>query len=298
MFVQPDKVSLPIQIKKYLFSLSSGLVRIFPVFMLLFSGGCWFISAEPPAVAPVKVQKYEGDAQTDIQLFEQAKEHSRGGGSFKILSKAVSEYEELLRRIDAPGYHSQLDLFEVKWRFCRTIFYMSELIDEPSEKIRWIIKGEELSEQVISLNPQRVEGYYYIAVFKGRRAETANIGLTALKLAKKVEEYGLKAKSIDETFSNEGPLRLLALLYAKAPPWPTSIGDMDDAFENAQRALELSDYPMNHLVMAEVLIEDDEPEDAIDELHKVLSANKEGDWAWEGEQWRPYAMGLLKKIKK
>ena len=118
-----------------------------------------------------------------------------------------------------------------------------------------------------------------------------------MKLAGKVEELGLKAVEIDETFMDYGPLRLLAMLYAKAPPWPTSIGDMDEALDYAERAVTASDYPMNHLIMAEVLIEDDELDKARGELEKVLAAPKVGRWAYEGEQWRPHAMKLLKRIQ-
>jgi tetratricopeptide (TPR) repeat protein len=144
--------------------------------------------------------------------------------------------------------------------------------------------------------PDRVEGYYYLAVIKGRRIELA--GLTGIGQIKDVESYGLKAAEIDPRFEDGGPFRLLAMLYAKAPPWPTSIGDMDLALEYAKKANAISPYPMNNLIMAEVLIEAGDYEQARKLLNKVLAAPKSGRWAREGERWRPYVRKLLKSITK
>ncbi|MBN2803804.1 MAG: hypothetical protein JXR91_11975 [Deltaproteobacteria bacterium] len=248
-------------------------------------------------MAPVKVKSYDELPQKDEELFDFANSKNRLDSTFKDLSTAVAAYEKLLERVDDAAYRTTLKKFDIQSKLCQSIFRASEAESAPSEKIRWIVKGEDLAEIIMRENPDNVEGYYYSAILKGRRAESADIGLSALKLAKKVEELGIKAASIDPAFEHEGPLRLLAMLYAKAPPWPTSVGDIDKAFDFAKRALKLSDYPLNHMVLAEVLIEDDEIEDAAKELNVVLSAPKTGDWALEGENWRPYVMNLLQKIK-
>ena len=86
------------------------------------------------------------------------------------------------------------------------------------------------------------------------------------------------------------------MLYAKAPPWPTSVGDVDLGLEYAQKALDLSDYPLNHFIMAEVLIQAEEFEDASVELQKVLSAPNEGKWAAESAHWRTRAELLLRQL--
>jgi hypothetical protein len=88
----------------------------------------------------------------------------------------------------------------------------------------------------------------------------------------------------------------MAMLYAKAPPWPTSVGDVDLSLEYAERALVVSDYPLNHFIMAEVLIQAEEFADAREELKKVLSAPNEGKWAKESEQWQARAQRLLKQL--
>jgi len=185
---------------------------------------------------------------------------------------------------------------ELQWRLARVCFFAAEQQKGTADKLIWIARGEAAAEAAVRDLPDRVEGYYYLAVLQGRRAQHSGVGFSAMALAKRVEELGLKAASLDPNFEQGGPYRLLAMLYANAPPWPTSIGDLDKAFEYADKAVGLSDYPMNHLVRGEVLLEDGEPVEAQKELKSVLAAPKSGRWAHEGEMWRPYVRQLLDQI--
>lgn len=245
-------------------------------------------------MVPIEAQAQEPLPSDDEQLYALCNSHNRANALMADLQTAIAGYERLVAQI-LEG-RSSLALVEVRWRLARALFFVSEKETDAREQLRWIVKGEEVAEAVRLARPDRVEGHYYSALLKGRRAQISQIGFGAMKLAEKVLELGKKAVEIDESYEDGGPLRLLAMLYAKAPPWPTSVGDMDLALEIAERALEISDYPMNHLIMAEVLIEDDEIERAQEELARVLSAPKVGKWAEEGEQWRPYAMKLLTEI--
>ena len=268
---------------------------LFLTSLMFLCSGCWLFSTEPPAVVPIQVKAYEELPKTDAELLAFGDARNIETSTMKDLSTAVSAYEELIGRLESSR-STEIAVVDVKWRLARAFFLAGEKAQDVSEKLRWIVRGEEVADSIITERPDRVEGYYYAAVLKGRRAQNTSIGLSAMKLAKRVEELGLEAVKIDETIDDGGPLRLLAMLYAKAPPWPTSVGDMDLAYENARRAIVVADYPMNHLTMAEVLIEDDEMEQARVELDRVLAAPKVGHWALEGEQWRPYAMDLRKKI--
>lgn len=260
------------------------------------TSACVLFSADPPRVAPIEAKTNIALPDDDEALFELANSKNRPDASIADLQTSIAAYEKLEDRI-LEG-HSELVLVEVRWRLSRVLFYVSEVESDAQEQLRWIVKGEEIAEAVLSERPERVEGYYYAALLKGRRAQLSRIGFGAIKLAETVLALGKSAARIDESYEDGGPLRLLAMLYAKAPPWPTSIGDIDLALETAARAVEISDYPMNHLIMAEVLIEDDAFERAKEELQLVLSARKVGKWAQEGEQWRPYAMRLLDELQK
>lgn len=213
------------------------------------------------------------------------------------LSELTTAADALDRAIElAKVRKTVVDPRELRWRLAQVCFFAAEREKGTADKLIWIARGEKAAERVIDELPDRVEGYYYLAVLKGRRAQHSGIGFSAMQLAKNVEDLGLKAASLDPVFESGGPYRLLAMLYMHAPPWPTSIGDLDKAIEYADRAVATVDYPMNHLIRGEVLIEAGEPADARKELKMVLSAPKTGRWAHEGEAWRPYARQLLDRI--
>jgi hypothetical protein len=211
------------------------------------------------------------------------------------LSDAADAYDKAISL--SQSHPSSMPRAEMNWRLSRVCFYAAELEKGSADKLIWIARGELAATASVDEAPGRVEGYYYLAVLKGRRAQHSGIGFSAMMLAKNVEELGLKSVEIDPTFESGGPYRLLAMLYAHAPPWPTSIGDIDKAIEFADKAVGVSDYPMNHLVRGEVLVEADENDAARGELETVLAAPKSGRWAHEGESWRTYARQLLTKIE-
>jgi tetratricopeptide (TPR) repeat protein len=190
-----------------------------------------------------------------------------------------------------------VDPRELRWRLARVCFFASEQVKGTADKLVWIARGEQAAMRAIQDLPDRVEGYYYLGVLRGRRAEHSGIGLSAMALAREVEELGLKAASLAPGFESGGPYRLLAMLYANAPPWPTSIGDIDKAIEYADKAIGVEDYPMNHLVRGAVLLEAGETTEASKELKTVLAAPKTGQWAHGGEAWRPYVRQLLDRIE-
>ncbi len=212
--------------------------------------------------------------------------------SVKELSVAVQALEKAERLMGEQ--ETDVALVDVHIRIVKACFLITEQEQDTDQKIAWIKYGIEVGERIKKESPKRVEGYYYLAVLRGRHAEQG--GLSAFVEAREVENLGRKAVKIDPTYEEGAPLRLMAMLYAKAPPWPTSVGDVDLSLEYAERALALSDYPLNHFIMAEVLIQAEEFADAREELKKVLSAPNEGKWAKESAQWQTRAKRLLKQL--
>jgi tetratricopeptide (TPR) repeat protein len=255
--------------------------------------------SDNPSANHVSVSKYDDVSSAD--LFERANAECRLNASALSLNSAIEYYQELEQR--APAVTVSVPLYDIRWRMAKAMFLLSEILPEREEKLDWLVRSERAAEIAMKDCPGCVEGYYYAAVAKGRRAEISGNGFRALKLVKQVLSLGKKAVEIDESFEFGAPLRLLAMLHAKAPPWPASVGDIDLAVELAKRALSISDYPMNHLAMAEVLIEDDDLQQAIGELDHVLDAPlDDGKDAWnetwkqEGVVWRPYAAELKRQI--
>jgi hypothetical protein len=220
-------------------------------------------------------------ADSKIQMWESSKE----------LIVAVGALNRILENSD-----STILPIEVHIRLASAYFGISEKETVAKRKLDWIDRGIAAAERVVEADPQRVEGYYYLAVLKGRHAQQG--GMSAIIEVRYVEKFGLKAAQLDSSFGDGAPCRLLAMLYAKAPPWPASVGDMDLALKYAKKAVEISDYPQNHLIMAEVLIAADaDPKAVRKELQKVLTAPIEEKWGHEAESWRAKAKELLESLE-
>lgn len=86
-----------------------------------------------------------------------------------------------------------------------------------------------------------------------------------------------------------GPLRVLGLLYVKAPGWPVGPGDLDAALELLRRAVtDFPEHPQNHLYLAHALLDAGDRAQARTELGKARALcvpERFGDWAalWRGE---------------
>lgn len=107
------------------------------------------------------------------------------------------------------------------------------------ERSDWAARALAHADRATALEPERVEGHYYRAVALGRVLEHAT--LPPLSKISELEAAGQRARSLDPAFNCAGALRLLALLYYKAPSWPigpASAGDeelIESLFEEALR---------------------------------------------------------------
>ena len=254
--------------------------------------GCrlWSTAPPPTIAADYDVLPNSLDALLAIASARDAEDAPR-----EDLLVAVEAYTKALHLVAAVSSR-QVSLSELSWRLARACFLLAEVERNTTGKLATLAKGGDAATRSIRERPDHVEGYYWLAVLVGRQAESSGLGFSAMKLAKEVEKLGLTAARLDPAYENGGPLRLLAMLYAKAPPWPTSIGDIDKALEYADRAVTLIDYPLNRLFRAEVLIEAEDFGEARTEIKAVLTAPKVGKWAREGERWRVHARQLLGRI--
>jgi tetratricopeptide (TPR) repeat protein len=100
----------------------------------------------------------------------------------------------------------------------------------------------------------------------------------------------LKVAGATPALDDGGPLRVLGLLYVKAPGWPVGPGDLDAALELLHRAVrEYPGHPLNHLYLAYALVDAGERAEARDELtraRELCQPERFGDWA---ARWREEA---------
>ena len=134
-------------------------------------------------------------------------------------------------------------------------------------------------------------------LFSPPLARTRSIG--ALTLLPVVVREAKAAIEIAPAIDHCGPLRLLGTLLLRAPSWPTSVGDKDEALDTLKRAAEeCPEHPGNHLYYGEALADNGEKEAAIGEFEKALALPVDPDWATMAKTIRDDTTRHLARLRK
>lgn len=145
------------------------------------------------------------------------------------------------------------------WRAARALFFLS-FEAMPDKQARLASRCMDVA-RVSTAAGRRAESFYYAALCMGARARVRN--LEGLELLPEMVAAGRAARRIDPTIAHAGPDRLLGSIYLRAPAWPTSVGDIDEALMHLRSAVAAAPrWPENHLLLAEALVDDDRPEEA------------------------------------
>jgi tetratricopeptide (TPR) repeat protein len=181
--------------------------------------------------------------------------------------------------------------FEAQWKAARaTIWLADDFYDDKTKRAHFSGRGAEYSKSAIELEPKRVEGHYYSGEGLGLSATTKTIG--AKFMVPSVRDAEKKAMQLDACFDHGGPPRVLGSLYAKAPPWPASIGDPDKGVELLQQALKCGpDWPQNNLLLGDALCAAERYDEGKKEYQIVLDAQPRA----EDTHFLPKWKGLAKK---
>jgi tetratricopeptide (TPR) repeat protein len=100
---------------------------------------------------------------------------------------------------------------------------------------------------------------------------------TALDALPRIEELFAQAAEADPLIDDAGPHRALALLYLRAPGWPSGPGDPERGLEHAQRAFELRPaYAPNLLALGEAMLALQHPNEAREAYERALVLAEDG----------------------
>ncbi len=193
-------------------------------------------------------------------------------------SRAMAALEKAV----AMGYPRS---FELMWRLSRASVMLVELLPEKRTRYELARRGGKAALEAAGMEPDRVEGHYYLAQCVARMAE-------AQSKMKYIPYFKIKtevAARIDARFDDAGPLRFLGKLYLTAPAWPVSVGSSEKAVEILERALEIAPVPVNRLFLGQAYYHDEEYEDAADQIRRALADGRkrglEMHWIAEGERY-------------
>ncbi len=146
----------------------------------------------------------------------------------------------------------------------RLAFLVADSIDGDEDKIKKSAEIGVKAARSVGINDDNPEACYYFALNQGLIVQMR--GLFALKQLPEIHQ-ALKTAQKVEALDAGGPLRVLGMMYLKAPAWPTGIGDLDKSLELLEKATaNHPENPQNFMFYAEALIQDDNKEKALQNL--------------------------------
>jgi len=135
---------------------------------------------------------------------------------------------------------------------------------------------------------------YWLAVAIGVQARERQS--TALDGVDKMIERLRQVIEVAPELDHGGPHRILALVYLRAPGWPTGPGNPDEGLQEAGWAVEIApEYPPNQLCLAEAREAVENPQGALEATEEALRLARErvaagvpgaDEWLAEAEERR------------
>ncbi len=181
----------------------------------------------------------------------------------------------------------------------RVCLHLAERDPEADQRGKLASEGVRFADKALALGGEgKGPVHYYLA---------ANLGLAvrddmaqAAQSLPRLEREMKRAVVLSPELDDGGPLRLLGMLYLKAPPWPAGIGDGDKALDLLKRSLaKYPGHPLNHLFYAQALWEvegDSAAQQVQAELAQGMKLLAEGDWGYNKEPWRKEFTEVLKEV--
>jgi tetratricopeptide (TPR) repeat protein len=189
--------------------------------------------------------------------------------------------------------------YEAAWKAARaTAWLADELYNDKNKRAHFSGRGIEYAKSAIELSPKSVEGHYYSGINLGLQTTTRTIG--AKFMVPSVRDAWKKAMQLDGAYDHGGPARALGTLYAKAPPWPASIGDPDKGVDLLQQAMKQqgAEYPLNNLLLGDALVAAEKPEEAKLQYRTVLGSRPTPEDAHFLPKWKTMAKKALDELER
>jgi tetratricopeptide (TPR) repeat protein len=179
----------------------------------------------------------------------------------------------------------------------RVAFFVADSIDNDEDKVKKSAEIGVKAARSVGLTEENPEACFFFALNQGLIVKSK--GLFALNKLPEIHN-ALKIAQKDESLDFGGPLRVLGMMYLKAPAWPSGIGDLDKALELFQQAIrKYPVHPQNFMFYAEALIEDDNKEKALQNLDIAYRLAVPEIWGmYYSKKWRAEIDALRKKIEK
>jgi hypothetical protein len=184
--------------------------------------------------------------------------------------------------------------FEAAWKLARVAYWLGGHAPDKERRAQ-LERGMEAARTAIALEPNRPEGHFWLAANMGTLAESFGLrnGLRYRGPVKQELEAVLK---LDPGFMNGSADRVLGRWYFRVP---RLFGGSNKRAEEYLRASLKYDEnsTISHFFLAEVLIDEDRPQEARAALQKVIDAPLNAEWAPEDQEYKAKAAALLARVQ-
>ncbi|MEE8386660.1 MAG: tetratricopeptide repeat protein, partial [Dehalococcoidia bacterium] len=139
------------------------------------------------------------------------------------------------------------------WKAARASVLVGQLLEGKEARGDAFLRGLRTTQLLLAREDELAQAHYYYALNLGLLArERPTRGHEAVK---EMLPHLERAIELAPQLDRGGAYRTLAMVYLRAPGWPTSVGDEEAGLEYATLAVEKApDHPGNHLALAEALI--------------------------------------------
>ena len=184
--------------------------------------------------------------------------------------------------------------FESAWKIARAMYWLGEH-DEPNARRKALERGVETARLASMLEPQRPDGYFWMAADMGALAESFGMR-QGLKYRGPIKDALETVLRLDPGYLQGSADRALGRWYYKVPV--LFGGSKKKSEEYLRKSLTYNpNSTASHFFLAETLFELDRKSDAIDELKKVIAAPLDPEWAPEDRDFKQKAEQRLAQVK-
>jgi hypothetical protein len=251
---------------------------------VLFFGALFFAACNAPSEnAPTPATT--GNSKPSPELLQQA---DQSYAQRDDLAR-VREGLEALRRARAVDFNN----FEVAWRAARLNYTLGDKTTDDAEREKAFREGIEAGETAVRVEPQRVEGHFWLGANQGGYAQARGplYGLSAAEGLRKQMETVLK---LDEGFQGGSAFMVLGRLDLELP---TMLGgDPKRAVETLERGMKYGENnSLYRLRLAEAYIRNKRMDDARKEINYIFNMTPHPAFVPEHKEAMTKAKELLDK---
>lgn len=203
------------------------------------------------------------------------------------IDKAIETYQQVLALDDT--------VTDAYWKLARAYFWKGTHASSGAKAADEFREGIEFAKLGVAADAKSVGAHFWLAVSYGKFGEAKGI-MQSLHLVDPLMKEAKTALELDEGYEEGGPHRVLCRVYMKLPGFKG--GDIDKSIDHCKKAIALGpNEHMNHLYLAESLIQKGDKAEAKKALQKVLELPLGTEWAPEHKEQQAEARELLKGLE-